>query len=618
MLKREFKEVAKQTLLLIISVFCLIYPIHLIASIFNKGTFVFSEYFLVFYQLFILFFSFFLGISLFSKEIRNSGFDYLLTLPYSRTKLLLYKIVPRITALVLLGLIYLVLLTISTSDPFLITPISFHALYLPLFFVSTSLSVLRGNFVANSIITGLLFIIFLFAANLPVWLVIRKYFGISESFKLRIFVQDSVFPFTPFSIVLLGFIISLPFILSLFHGFKTYDIRTSKKYIKRFMTLFIPLLVIALGLSYLMLNLTTSNPYDHYYITKRGVVLKWGYSGTYVLDGKREHRLPDFYLMRRNFYETEKAVYVSAWNHKTNPAGSIMRFNPDFSDYKEAYSPPEPLFLSRNLYGYRDTLVFLESAGKKYSWQRSGESKIVFLNTETGSVKKYKLPVSGLNLIGVTESGGINHLIGYYSENMGVTVYTLSEIGKVKKICRSSMGPVFQNGVLITRDKSDMVFGKFEGEQYIEVKREKVKGKLWTPYYLYSSDLNPKNRESLVLKIHKVRDYDRVKNPPPAEFVFLDLVNMTAKRFSDENVKRTILYGLPSGVQVLFQLNDWGDIKLEALYLVEGTSFRLLKDFSGEEIPSGSEFGMAGNGFGIEKGKDLTFFTLPDMKEIKY
>ena len=129
MLIKESKEVLKQTLILIISVFFLIYPIYLIASIFTKHIFVFSEYFLMFYQLFIFFFSFFLGISLFSKEIRNNGFEYLLTLPFSRTKLLLYKIVPRIIALALLYLIYLVLLITSKSDPFLIAPVSFISLY---------------------------------------------------------------------------------------------------------------------------------------------------------------------------------------------------------------------------------------------------------------------------------------------------------------------------------------------------------------------------------------------------------------------------------------------------------------------------------------------------------
>jgi len=615
MLKREFKEVSKQTLWLIVSVFCLIYPIHLIASIFNESTFVFSEYFPVFFQLFILFFSFFLGISLFSKEIRNHGVEYLLTLPFSRTKLLLYKMIPRLTALIFLNLIYLLLLAVSTSDPFLITPVSFHAIYLPLFFVSTSLSVIRGNFVGNSIVTGLLFILFITAANFPAWLVIRNYFGPSESFKLRIFTVGSTFPFTPLSIVLLGFLISLPYLLSLFFGFKAYDIRSSKKYLKRFVTLFIPLMVIMMGISYLMLNLTTRDPYTDYYVTKKGEVLKWSYAGTYVLDDEGERPLPDFYPRRWNLYETKNAVYVSAWNWKTDPGGSILRFKTDFSDSTLVYSSPESKNLSRNLYGYGDTLVFLESTGKKYSWQRAGENTIVFLDTGTGNVSKLKMPVKELKLIGVSEAAGMKFWIGYYTENQGVTVYTLSEKGEINKICRSSMGPVFRNGVLITRDKSDVVFGKFEEEKYIELKREKVKGKLWTPYSLHSSDLNPKNLDFMAMKIHKVRDYDRVKNPPPSEFVFLDLVNMTAKRFSDKNIKRTILYALSSGEQMLLQLNDWGNLALDGIYSVEKESFVLLRDFSGENI--GGDFWMAGNGFIIGKNNKLRFYMLPDLKELK-
>ena len=617
MLKREIKEILKQSALFLglIAFLILVFKLR---AVFGGHKFDFEGYALIFYQLFILFFAFFFGISMFSREIRNNSFEYLLTLPYSRTKLLLLKIAPRLGLLIIFYLVYLLLLKVSKTDPFLITPVSFHAVYLPLFFVSTSLSVLRGNFVANSIVTGLLFILFITAANFPAWLVIRNYFGPFESFKLRVFTVGDTFPFNPFSIVLLGFLIALPYILSLFYGFKTYDIRSSKRYIKRFVMLFIPLMIMMLGVSYLMLNLTTSDPYTNYYVTKKGAVLKWSYSGTYVLDDKGERLLPDFSPRRQNIYETEKGIYVSVWNWNTNPAGTIMRFTQNFDSYIGVYSPPESKFLSRNLYGYGDTLVFLESVGKKYSWNRAEKSTIVFLDTGTGDLIKFKLPVKELKLIGVSEAAGMKSWIGYYTENQGVTVYTLSEKGEIKKVCRSSMGPVYRNGVLITRDKSDVVFGKFLEENYVEIKRVKVKGKLWTPYYLHSSDLNPKIPDIMAMKIHKVRDYERIKNPPPSEFVFLDLVNMTAKRFSDKNIKRTILYALSSGEQVLLKLNDWGDIQLKAIYIVEGTTFRLLRDFSGEDFSDLSDFGMAGNGFGIGEGKKLRFFTLPDMKEIKY
>ncbi len=618
MLIKESKEVLKQTIILIISVFFLIYPIYLIASIFTKHIFVFSEYFLMFYQLFIFFFSFFLGISLFSKEIRNNGFEYLLTLPFSRTKLLLYKIVPRIIALALLYLIYLVLLIISKSDPFLISPVSFISLYFSLFFISTSLSVLRGNFVGNSIFTGLMFIFFLVATNFVAWLVIIKYFGESESFKLRAFVGFDTFPFSPFSIISFAFLISIPFIVSLFYGFKKFDIRSSKRYLKRFSTLLIPLILIGMIISYFILNSSVDINYDTHYMTRDGVVIKHTYSGTSVVSGAEERELPEFYPHGRNLYEREGFVYLSLWHWEDNPAGNIIKFDKTFSKSEIIHTPAESLNLGRKLYGFRDTIVFLEHKGRKYSWNKSKENRIVFLNIKSGEIKRSKFPFDSFNLLGVTEVDNSRVWIGYYIIREGVTVYTIDGSGNIKNMLRSTNRPMFINNELITFGRDDLIFGRFSGTVYEELKRVAIKERLWFSHYLETSDLNMKSMKYLYAKIHKRRNYDPEVKKEPIEFISIDLNNHDLKRFYNKSIKRGFLVNIFTGDTIFIKFTDDGDILLDSIFRMNRQEMVLLKNFKKQNLSFRTNFRHIGSGFVTGKGDELKFYKYPDMKELKY
>ena len=254
MLKKEFKDVIKLTFSLSI-LWILGISLYLMTFILKGTDFDLGGILLVFYQLLILTTSFFLGISLFSKEIRNSGLEYLLTLPFSRTRLLLLKIVPRFVILIILYLVYMLILLLSTTDPFLFPPASFTALSFSFFFISASLSVWRGNFVGNSIITLFMLLFFLLAADITTWLVAIQHFGNSESFKFGTFIIYDTSQFSSFSIAHLGFLLSSPFLVSLFYGFKKFDIRTPKKYIKRFLLILIPLIITGMIISYFILNL---------------------------------------------------------------------------------------------------------------------------------------------------------------------------------------------------------------------------------------------------------------------------------------------------------------------------------------------------------------------------
>ena len=92
-------------------------------------------------------------------------------------------------------------------------------------------------------------------------------------------------------------------------------------------------------------------------------------------------------------------------------------------------------------------------------------------------------------------------------------------------------------------------------------------------------------------------------------------LNLGQTLFSQNNIKRGMLYNLSSGNQVLFKFSDWGNLTLDGIYTVEKDSFALLRDFSKKK--TGKDFWMAGDGFFIGKGKNTKFYMLPDLKEIK-
>ncbi len=615
MLIKEIKEIIKQTFFLLGVLFVylvILYPLQLRSD----AEFSFFEYFQIFYQIFIFVFSFFMGISLFSYEIRNGGFEYMLTFPVSRTKILLTKIIPRLAMLIMLYLGYLILLGLSATEPFVIPPDLFNSLYFSLFFISTSFSVLRGNFVANSLLTMFMFTIFILAGNTVAWFVITKYFG-GVGFKMSIFVTGIGSPLAKNSINILSVFLALPFVVSLFYGFKRYDIRISGKYAKRFFLMFIPMILIGMLVSYFILDSSVKTPYSTHYITRDGIVIKHTYRGTSVVCGAVKRELPDFFPYPGNFYEREDSVYLLTWNWKDDPTGNIVKFETDFSKFKIIYTPPEGLNPGLKLYGFLNTIVFLEHKGGKYSGNKTKENQIVFLETKSGEIKRVKFPFDSFNLIGVAETYNRRVWIGYYIVREGVTVYTIDGSGNTKNILRSTNTPLFINNELITFNKNNLIFGRFTNSGYEEFKRIDLKGRVIFPFYLNTSDLNTKAMKYLYGKVRKRINYDPEVEKDPIEFISIDLNNYDLKRFKNGSMKRGFLFYIFTGDTVFEKFNDNGDIELDSIFKMDGQNMILLKNFKEQGKLVRKDFRHIGSGFMTGKGEDRKFYKYPDLKEIK-
>ena len=567
-----------------------------------------SAYFQFFYQVFIFLFSFLMGISLFSSEIRNNGFEYLLTLPYTRSKLLLTKIFPRLIMLIILYLGYMVIFALSTTKPFLITPELFNSLYFSLFFISTSLSVLRGNFVANSLVTMMMFSVYIVAANLVAWMVAVKYYGVQVGFRLSVFTIDAIYPFNKGVVPVLAGLLSIPFIASLFYGFKQYDIRSSKRYLKRFITLFIPLFLIGIVLSYIVLNNSIQPYYESYYLTEEGMVFKSNMAKTFLLENGEETEIEGFSPFWFRAYEWKDSIY-SITSLKWNSDGKVIKFNKKTRNIEDIYDPGKTIYLASHMYGYKNHLLFTEKSGKRDLRKREG-GEFIFINTENSEITRVKSLYKFARFCGVVEVDNKRIWIGSYINKGGLSVFTVDESGNYQNIVRSSLRPVYSNGILVTYNKGYFEFGKISGSGYEILKRLKAERSDFYNHNFSGNDLNKSDFKYLYGRKYKDEKIEK--------FVMLDLENLSISTFDPGDIERGFIRRGPYGNAYFTKFSDNDPVELDKIYKFEGKSLVLLKDFKGVEWSLNSDFRHIKNGFIIKEGKKVRIFKYPDLKVLKF
>ena len=106
----------------------------------------FSDLYFVVFYFFVTFFSVNLGATIFQSEKKDKAFEYLFSLPLSRTNILLYKILPRLILLCIVTFIFSMSKGFGTSFPAMLQPVVylktmyFITYFIFLFFLSVFLS----------------------------------------------------------------------------------------------------------------------------------------------------------------------------------------------------------------------------------------------------------------------------------------------------------------------------------------------------------------------------------------------------------------------------------------------------------------------------------------------
>jgi hypothetical protein len=319
-------------------------------------------------------FSLFLGLSPFALDSKQKGIEYLLTLPYSRPRLLFIKLLPRLAAVVLFYGVFFLLYGLMGNDAFGGYFAFFNLSYFALFFISFSFSTVHENFVVQSIWAGIGLCGYLALGSfiLALGFAWNTNFSLAFASRIRKFglMGDLVFDSSGIIAAIAVFLLMLaPFVASYFLAFKKFDLRPARAFNRRQLLFFVPLLLLALaaslGVSYLVQKSSVLDKWSHYYLTADHRLLKIGWLGKLSMVNKTSRRKIE---TARDIhwnpivFERKGALFLLGDDMKEN---SLVVTCFDLNDFsrKIIYQVPDSYLASSAYFAFRQygqNLVFLQ------------------------------------------------------------------------------------------------------------------------------------------------------------------------------------------------------------------------------------------------------------------
>ena len=253
--RKEWLEVCRQSLYFVLASAGMMLLAWLMDSL--QGKPLEGEKLIIIFALWLLVFSMFLGLSPFAMDSKQKGMEYLLTLPYSRRRLLFIKFLPRLAAAIVFYLAFTVLYGLIGNDAFGGGFFVFSLSYFALFLISFSLSVVDENFVVQSIWAGMAMCVYLALCLYIVMLGFSWKFGMPSSWVgNRIWLDLNYDAASLFTSIAVFLVMAAPFIVSFFLAFKKFDLKPARAFNRRHLRIFAPLLLLAcaasLGVTYLV------------------------------------------------------------------------------------------------------------------------------------------------------------------------------------------------------------------------------------------------------------------------------------------------------------------------------------------------------------------------------
>jgi len=560
----------------------------------------FSPLLLFIIQWGVLIFSLVSGLSLFARERQQRGIEYMLTLPYSRYRLLAIKALPRLAALIVFFLIYVALASLLAGPDALATyfPLPtgmFLYAILSLFLLGVSHSAFPENFV-------LLTLVALFAAFLHFfWLAVFFRFSL-----LKIF--DRYLDPSGFQFGFIGFVgILLPLVLAFSLSFRRFDLRLSQGFgrsFKKYLALF---LVIGLLVSAIF-TVSISESYGEWYslTAENRLVINQARSLT-INDGVQSHRF------ERSWYsywllEDSRFLYFDSFSKSKR---SLFRL--DKKTFQEEFIC-DLAGVKNSLHAFRkfkDNLGFIENwiAG-----DFTNQYTLYVIDLEKKAVKTVpltgKLPARYYKprVFGADEIDGRRFWLIQSTKVRLFPLIRVWEDGKVEELGSSRLQPAYIGHRLITYSPAAMVFSRLTG-QGVEVIREVPEGK-------NVQLLNPSLYRHYLDELPVKEVYGSIsKNIDEQAIVCLDLENYTVSPVGDWNGH--CFYSAPN-TYWLIKTESGNDEKfyLTRLGKIENRKITVLKEFSLQDRVERYE--LSASGIVLKEAGRFKFYSLPDLKELHF
>ena len=242
MLRKEIQWALKLSLFFLAVVVGISLVIKIVVS--DVGSYM--EIFYLTYQFLLTWFGAFMGLSLFLSDKRQKAEEYVLSLPYSRLRLLGIKVLPRLTAVVIIYLIFLGFYLGGVEGLLLKeTFFTYSWLYWLVFVMTLSFSASGDSYVKVGGIALLGTIVFLqlfyYSVQLAFLLTGVRPQSISWGILGHWYIDFSRSP-VPFLAVC--FCLLIPFILSFFLAFKKWGTYSKENYNKSYFKLLLPLITV--------------------------------------------------------------------------------------------------------------------------------------------------------------------------------------------------------------------------------------------------------------------------------------------------------------------------------------------------------------------------------------
>jgi hypothetical protein len=314
-------------------------------------------------EIFLLLYASFTGWSLFERERQENADEYMLSLPLSRSRLLLLKFLPRLLAVSLTLLIYLRLHQ-SWQLPSFLNPFDFSILYAGMFLLSSAFSISFKNFISAFFTACLLLIGQILLIKLLENYLFPRYDASREIGQA----------------ILQASLTVLIFPLFFFFLFQRYDIKPLAYFNKKF---FPGLLILTIMIAGIII-FTAPQDWSNLYLTTHGLILKMighkrqRFQGCLTVLRESEDG-NTIYCLIRELKRKEKCINKSlaALNLKTGALKTIFQFPEGWAIY-EGY-PGEIGVIRNGTYS-----VFLQNAILK---------KAMLLQIQNRKVRK--IPIAG-------------------------------------------------------------------------------------------------------------------------------------------------------------------------------------------------------------------------------
>ncbi|MCI0471471.1 MAG: ABC transporter permease [Candidatus Aminicenantes bacterium] len=592
MLKKEVNEILKQSLYFVIFVVCLPWLLWIGMRVFGTPVSYWQVLFPVF-QGGLMIFGLISGVALFTAERKQNGMEYLMTLPISRFKLLAIKILPRLAALIVLAAVYWLTTKIfdaaleNTRILFVLPTGLLFFMVFALFFTAVSLSAVHPGFLISSLLSTVVFCIYITAIYL----------------LLRVEIIDLVTGYPEFSpatfVAVCLLALPLPLLFSFIFSFKKFDASPGKSYNRSFLKFFIPSLIIGLVLSSIYFYSARKPDYKEYYLTAEHKLLKETYTSTCIYDQVGVHKLRDV-IFPVMILEYGDYLYFDFISYN----GKVLRVDKTNYAADSIYTTPVKVRTRYITWRFGDTMALIDQH------IRSDERALVLINLDTKAAHEIKLVETEPNmfynatLIGADETAGQRYWLIYSGKGRYRHVMRVWEDGRSERLTASKTIAAYLNHLLITDDREGMIFSKIT-DAGLEIVKKLPEGK------------------DISLRLFRRQNLDNV---PLKELYGTLKISGRVLRIDLETFETNWLdigssnmwYFYPDHYYCLdIELDKQSNrFYLKTISLLENGKITLLKDFSG--VKAYWELSISRGGFVIEEGGKVKVYTLPDCQELTF